>query len=138
MSTPSSTSITSTSISITKNAATNILPDNNIVNMRIENATEGLSSYCFNYLSNRVLPGSRGKVNALVICDYISSMKSEINPSDHYRKDIIILLCNLSTFFKNANSFKEITKEDFFSFLDSHHKTETADPLHKWIGTYNI
>jgi hypothetical protein len=34
---------------------------------------------------------------------YISSIKSEINPSDHYRRDIIILLCSLSTFFKNAN-----------------------------------
>jgi hypothetical protein len=33
-------------------------------------------------------------------------MKSEINPSNHYRKDIIILLSNLSTFFKNAKSFK--------------------------------
>jgi hypothetical protein len=61
---------------------------------RIDNATQGLpSSNCFNYLFDRVLPtSSRGKENALTICDYISSMKSEINPSDHYRKDTIISL----------------------------------------------
>jgi hypothetical protein len=73
-----------------------------------------LPSNCFNHLYNRVFaaaaPGPRsrgsGKENALTICDYMSSMKSEINPSNHYRKDIIILLSNLSTFFKNAKSFK--------------------------------
>jgi hypothetical protein len=71
------------------------------------------------------------------MCDYISSLRSEINPSDHYRKSIIPLLCKVSVFFK-SKSFKEITREDFLSFLDSYRKTEIADPLHKWIGTYNI
>jgi hypothetical protein len=65
-------------------------------------------------------------------------MKSEINLSDHYRKDTIILLSNLSIFFKNAKAFKEITREDLLSFLDSYRKPEDIDPLHKWIGTYNI
>ena len=55
--------------------------DNSIINTSIENATKGLP-YCFNYLSNKILPGSKGKENALTICDYISSMKSEINPSE--------------------------------------------------------
>src|SRR5919206_710523 len=103
----------------------------------IENATEGLSSRCFNLLSNRVLPGSRGKENALTICDYMSSLRSEINPSDNYRRDNIIMLCDLSIFFSNAKSFKEITRKDLLSFLDSHRKPEDVDPLHKWIGTYN-
>jgi hypothetical protein len=86
--------------------------DNTIIRTKIENTTEGLSSNCFNYLFSRVLPASKGKENALTICDYMSSIKSEINPSDHYRKDTIILLCNFSTFFKNAKLFKEITRED--------------------------
>ena len=107
-----------------------------VIKTKIENATEGLSSNCFNHLFNRVLPAS--KENALTICDYISSLKSEIDPSDHYRKDTIILLCSLSTFFKNTKLFKEITREDLLSFLDSYRKTESVDPLHKWIGTYNI
>ncbi len=102
---------TSTRISIptapttaTTIADTSTLSDN-IVNIKIENATAGLPSYCSNRLCNRVLPVSRGKENALTICDYISSLRSEINPSDHYRKDIIILLCNLSTFFNNKRRF---------------------------------
>jgi integrase len=102
---------------------------------------EGLPPNCFHHLHDKVLcAGSKGKENAMTICDYISSLKSEINPSDHYRRDTIMLLCNLSTFFnKNANvkSFKEITREDLLSFLDSYRKPESIDPLHKWIGTYN-
>jgi hypothetical protein len=107
-----STSSISTSASvsaITITTITSILSDDNIINTRIENATKGLP-YCFNYLSNKVLPGSRGEENTLTICDYISSMKSEINPSDHYKNDVIILLCNLSIFFKNTKAFKEITR----------------------------
>jgi hypothetical protein len=85
--------------------------------------------------------GPKGKQNALTICDYIFSLRSEINPSDNYRRDVIKLLCNLSMFFFNKNdakSFKELTREDLLSFLDSHRKPESIDPLHKWIGTYNL
>jgi integrase len=138
--TSSTTTSTSSSTSVSDTATTmSTLPDN-VISAKIENATEGLSSNCFNHLFDRVLllPASRGgKENALTICNYISSIKSEINPSDHYRKDVIILLCNLSTFFKNAKLFKEITREDVLSFLDSFRKAESVDPLHKWIGTYN-
>jgi hypothetical protein len=62
------------------------------INTKIKSATEGLPSNYFNHLYNRVLPGPRGKENALTICDYISSLLSEINPSDHYRRDNILLL----------------------------------------------
>jgi integrase len=34
--------------------------------------------------------------------------------------------------------FKEITRQDLLSFLDSFRKNESTDPLHKWIGTYNL
>jgi integrase/recombinase XerD len=117
---------------ITTTATTSIT--DTITDRRIENITEGLSSHCFNFL-HRVL--SANKENALTICDYISTLKSEINPSDHYRRDTIVLLCTFSTFFKNAKRFKEIAREDILSFLDSFRKVEAADPLHKWIGTYN-
>lgn len=89
-----------------------ILQDNTI-KRKIENATEGLSCSCFNQLFDMVLPGS--KQNALTICDYMSSIKSEINPSDHYRKSTILLLCRFSIFLKYTKPFKEITREDFLS-----------------------
>jgi integrase len=106
------------------------------IERKIEKATEGLSSSCFSLLHKRVLPAN--KKNALIICDYISSLKSEINPSKHYTNDIIVLLCTFSTFFKHTKPFKEMTREDVLSFLDSFRKTEGVDPMHKWIGTYNL
>ena len=136
---PEMISSTSTSVSITKTTATTMStssPDDMTIIKTIQNATEGLPSRCYKHLSNRVFPESRK--NALTICDYISSLKSEINPSYNYRRDTIVLLCNLSTFFKNAKPFKEITRENLLSFLDSYRKTESVDQLHKWIGTYNL
>jgi integrase len=127
------------STTYTNNSSAAVENNNNddyIIIAKIENATEGLSYNCFNLVSNIIFPAS--KQNTFAICDYISSMKSEINPSDHYRKDVIMLLCNLSTFFKHTKPFKEITREDLLSFLDSFRKAESVDPLHKWIGTYNL
>ncbi len=63
--------------------------------------------------------------------------QSEVNLSDHYRQDVIVLLCKFSTYFNNTKTFKEIAREDLLLFLDSFRKAEAADPLHKWIGTYN-
>ena len=95
----------------------------------IENASEGLPSRCFNSLYNMVLPTSRGKENAVRICDYISSLRSEINPSCSYRKDTIVVLYNLSTFFNNNKPFKEIIREHLLSFLNSRREPDDVDPL---------
>jgi integrase/recombinase XerD len=126
---------TSTSIPVSSITPATIDPlSDDVITTKIKSATEGLPSNCFNHISNRVLTSSIQ--NALIICDYISTLMSEINPSDHYRRDTIILLCSLSAFFKNK-CFKEITREDLLSFLGSYRRTEDVDPLHKWIGTYN-
>lgn len=103
---------------------------------KIQNITQGLASHCFNMLHNRVLPQNRD--NAMTICDYISSTKYELNLSDNYREDVIILLAKFSIFFRNALVSKQISREDLLSFLDSYRKLEASDPIHKWIGTYNI
>lgn len=58
--------------------------DTSKIKRMIEDATEGLSLDCFNFLYNRIL--LENKENTLAICDYISSLKSEINPSNNYRK----------------------------------------------------
>jgi hypothetical protein len=53
------------------------------------------------------------------------------------RANTIDRLYRLSKFHKNK-SFREMTIEDIFSFLDTLRRTETEDPMHKWIGTYNL
>jgi hypothetical protein len=64
---------------------------------KVTATTEGLPPNCFHHLHDRVLCArSKGKENAMTICDYIPSLKSEINLSDHYRNDTIMRLCNLS------------------------------------------
>jgi integrase len=75
--------------------------------------------------------------NASTIAKYIQSMKIEINLSEHYRKDIVLLLSKLSKN-KNNKSFEDLTMEDILAFLNSVVKSEESDPLHKWIGTYNV
>lgn len=64
------------------------------------------------------------------ICDY-KSVKSEINLSDHYRADVIELLCKFSAFNNNTKSLRDIKREDLLSFLDSFRKIDSVDPLHK-------
>src|SRR5207247_2030132 len=104
---------------------------------KIETATEGLPLNYFNLLHG-ILKMPKNKQNVVRICDYISSLKSEVNPSDYYIRDVINLLCNFLIFFENHKSFKEITREELLCFLDSFRKIESVDPLHKWVGTYNL
>ena len=75
--------------------------------------------------------------NAKVICNYLISMRTEINPSDNYRRDSIKMPYLLSKYLENK-PFDEMTRKDIIDFLDSFRKPEAIDPLHKWIGTYNL
>jgi integrase len=47
------------------------------------------------------------------------------------------LLCKFSRYFDNK-SFRDISRADILNYLDTYRKTETQDPMHKWIGTYYI
>jgi integrase/recombinase XerD len=103
----------------------------------IETATSGLSPE-YSKLLNKI-----SKDNALTIANYIISMRTETNLSDNYRKNIIKVLSRFSTFYSSNNIkkplfFKQVTREDILSFLNSFRRSEPSDPLHQWIGTYNI
>jgi integrase/recombinase XerD len=100
---------------------------------KISLVTEGLSHQYTDRLSNRI-----PKENALHIIDFILSMKTEINLSNHHIKNNIMALSLLSQFHKNEKSFKVMTREDILSYLDRLRKPESTDPLHKWIGSYNV
>jgi hypothetical protein len=95
---------------------------------QIDEITPDISSVCGKNL--RTLPLE----NLKMVVNYVMALKTEVNSSAHYRKDIIDLL----TKFGLKYNFKDVTRDDVISFLDSFRKPETVDPLHKWIGTYNI
>jgi hypothetical protein len=101
-----------------------------ILDRKIDETTAGLSPY---YVKNL---RSIGAINGATIVDYIATMKIEVNLSDHYRKSVVELLCKFSKY-NNNKSFKDITRTNIITFLDTFRKTDTQDPLHKWIGTYN-
>jgi integrase/recombinase XerD len=104
---------------------------NEILDIRIEETAAGLRPSYAKVL--RIIP----EENASIIIDYISAARIEVNLSDHYRKDLIQALSIFSRHTGNKN-FGEMTRNDIVSFLESFRKTDAADPLHKWIGTYNI
>jgi integrase/recombinase XerD len=81
--------------------------------------------------------GNISKENALAIIDFILNINIEINLSDNHKRNYIRVLTQLSKFYHDKKSFKEMNREDFLLFLDSFRKPENSDPFHKWIGTYN-
>src|SRR5919197_5244299 len=75
--------------------------------------------------------------NALTIVDYILALNIEVNPSLTYKADQLKSLAYLSLFCKQK-SFIKMTRDDVLAYLDSIKRPEESDPLHKWIGTYNL
>ncbi len=125
--TSSSSSITADYKSIESNSEL-------LFDRKVDQATAGLDSHYRESLKNKV-----SKENALAISNFVLAMKSEINLSDHYRRLIITVLCKFSCFHNNNQKpFSEISRDDVLSYLDSLRKPEVIDPLHKWLGTYNL
>ena len=100
---------------------------------KVDLITSGLQPRFSKYLRDSSLIS---KDNAVVICDYVLAMNTEINPSNNYRQTTIQLLIQLSKFV--SKPFNLMTRDDIIGFLDNLRKPESLDPLHKWIGTYNL
>jgi len=106
--------------------------DNDVLfDRKIQDVTAGLIPYFQKLLYK--LP----KENACTIANYIMSMRTEMNLTNNYRRDVVKVLANFSIFCNNK-LFKHVTKDNLVSFLDSFRKPEDIDSLHKWVGTYNI
>src|SRR5581483_11950226 len=103
-----------------------------IVDKKIGLATEGLRSCVQKWLRTQT-----SKRNAITISEYVISLRREINPSQNYQKMQIQALVELSGYSKQK-PFKQMGSEDVLSFLDKFRKSEDRDPLHKWIGTFNL
>jgi len=99
--------------------------------MQLEAATEGLSPEFLRYLTKV------SEENGQTIANFILAMRFETDFSDNYRRSLIKTLSKLSQFCNNK-PFKSISRHEIISFLDSFRKSEDVDPMHKWIGTYNL
>ena len=77
------------------------------------------------------------KTNEDIIKEYFDAMQTEINPSVNYVNTNRNTLNKLSQFHRNK-PFAEMKREDIISYLNSLRKSDEIDPLHKWIGTYNL
>ena len=70
-------------------------------------------------------------------------MNEETNPSNLHKKSQIITLTQLSESCcssKNNNdkTFLQMTRDEVLTYLGKSRKQEDLDPMHKWIGTYNL
>jgi hypothetical protein len=122
---------TSTLVSSHLNNSSNTT-DDVLFDRKVEIASEGLSSYYQTRFYKIPL-----KENALTLAIYIISVKSEINPSNIYRREIIDKLSRFAVYC-DKTLLKDVTREQILNFLDNLRKPEASDPLHKWIGTYNL
>ena len=65
-----------------------------------------------------------------VIDEYLTVMRREINSSKEYER--------LTRSVLNKIDVMTATQTDIIKFLDSLRKPESVDPMHKWIGSYNL
>jgi integrase/recombinase XerD len=101
---------------------------------KITLATEGITTR----FSESTLRDKLSKENALTVADYIIAMKREINPRLNYIKSTIQFLSELSKTIGVEKHFVDMTRDDILFYLDKCRKPENEDPLHKWIGSYNL
>jgi integrase len=104
-----------------------------LLDKKITLAAEGLEPFF-----TKILRQKTSKENSLDIAEYINTLKREINISLGYKKINIQTLVDLSKFHLNGKNFRVMTKEDILQYLDSLRRPEVSDPLHKWIGSYNL
>src|SRR4029453_9301293 len=77
------------------------------------------------------------QTNSTLLVEYLYSRTREGNLKPASRANTIDRLSRLSIFYKNK-SFRDMTTEDIFTYLDSLRRTESDDPMHRWIGKYNL
>lgn len=111
----------------------NLTVNDPLFERRLELATVGLEPSYFSKLKKSLC-----QINALTIANYILAMKTEINLSDGYRMINLKAFARVSQFFENKISFKMMGRKEILMYLDSYRKPDAADPMHKWIGTYNL
>lgn len=106
---------------------------NNIeIRQRITEATSGLNNHYFTMMAKRLSASNADLLARFVILNRKKGIIAN-NTIKMYIDGVVYL--------ENYHKHKDLDKmdrNDIVAFLDSYYKPETADPLHKWINTYNI
>jgi hypothetical protein len=116
-------------------AATRTIANDILFDRKVEAAASGLTPEY-----SRMLYHKMSQDDALVVCSYIMAMRTECNLSDSYRRSLIKTFFKFCSFFNLQQSVlnKNMTRDNILTFLDSFRRPDAADPMHKWIGTYNL
>jgi integrase len=99
---------------------------------KVKAATAGLPPELERLLLKRV-----SKENAGDIVAFIFAMRTEFDISDNYRRNLIRTLAYLSEC-KEQKLFRQMTRDDVLSYLETARKTKEADPLDRWYTTWNL
>jgi hypothetical protein len=99
---------------------------------RIAEATSELNKHYFIMMTERISSN-----NAEILARFIISSKKDRNISRNTVISYIDGIVYLENYHQHKN-LEKMDKKDIISFLDSYRKSEAADPLHRWINTYNI
>lgn len=68
--------------------------------------------------------------NKSILDEYIATMVREKNPTPDYIKNTLKVLSRID--------LQTASNETILKFLNNLRKPESEDPLHKWIGTWNL
>jgi hypothetical protein len=104
-----------------------------IFDHRLDLITAGARPYLKEHLLHRI-----SRENCSIIISYMLAIQTETSMSESYRLDTIHKLKQLAEFHGPEKSFRDMTRQDILDFLDRLRKPEDSDPLHKWIGSYNL
>lgn len=99
---------------------------------KIDVVTEELDKYLRKQLKEQVC-----RENSEIISDYSLIQKKEMNLSETYRTTTLSILVSFCKALDNR-PFLEVKRDHILSYLDRFRKPESVDPLHKWIGSYNL
>jgi integrase len=122
-------------------AGTITITESSIINDEILERRITLATECFTGKLPELILKDRNRLsneNAMTVCEYIIAMKREINPRYNYVRYTIQFLSELSRTVGLDKKFIDMTRDDLLFYLDKSRKLENEDPLHKWIGSYNI
>ena len=97
---------------------------------RLDLVSEGLTKYHV-----KCLQATEGNLDTII--DFVLASQTERNWRLNTKQSYIQTLSIFSKFHNNK-PFNKIIRNDNISFLNSFRRSEQEDPLHQWIGTYNL